>query len=137
MEDVNFHRPRHLPPVLSIDEFKGNAGGQKFQAILTNPLEHKLFDILPSRSQTELMLYLNEFHNKKEVRYFITDMNRVYKDLAKTYFPNATIVIDNFHVIRYVTWAMENVRKRIQKQLHPSKRKYFKRSRRLLLAHKE
>lgn len=32
---------------------------------------------------------------------------------------------------------MENVRKRIQKQLHPSKRKYFKRSRKLLLTHKK
>ncbi|MBS6915333.1 MAG: transposase, partial [Clostridium sp.] len=45
-------------------------------------------------------------------------------------------VIDKFHVVRYVTWALENVRKRIQKQLHPAKRKYFKRSRKLLLTHK-
>ena len=44
-------------------------------------------------------------------------------------------VVDKFHVARYVTWALENVRKRIQKQLHPSKRKYFKRSRKLLLTH--
>lgn len=63
-------------------------------------------------------------------------MNAVYKDLAREYFPNATIVIDKFHVVRYVTWALENVRKRIQKEMHPSKRKYFKRSRKLLLTHK-
>ena len=60
-----------------------------------------------------------------------------HKDLAREYFPNATIVIDKFHVVRYVTWALENVRKRIQKELHPSKRKYFKRSRKLLLTHKK
>ena len=65
------------------------------------------------------------------------DMNRVYRDLAREYFPSATIVIDKFHVVRYVTWALENVRKRVQKQMLPEKRKYFKRSRRLLLAHKE
>ena len=64
-------------------------------------------------------------------------MNRVYKDLAVQYFPNATIVIDKFHVVRYATWALENVRKRVQKQMLPSKRKYFKRSRRLLLSHRE
>ena len=63
-------------------------------------------------------------------------MNQVYRDLALQVFPNATIVIDKFHVVRYVTWALENVRKRIQKLMHPSKRKYFKRSRRLLLTHK-
>lgn len=55
--------------------------------------------------------------------------------IAETFFPNATIVIDRFHVVRYVTWALENVRKRIQKEMLPFKRKYFKRSRRILLSH--
>lgn len=136
MKDIRYPKPSSLPEVLSIDEFRGNAGGQKFQAILTNAKDHKLFDILPSRSQTDLRLYFQSFPNKKQVKYFVTDMNAIYKDLAREYFPNATIVIDKFHVIRYVTWALENVRKRIQKNLHPSKRKYFKRSRKLLLTHK-
>lgn len=137
LKDVRYPKPDRLPTVLSIDEFRGNSGGQKFHAILTDAHNRKLFDILPTRSQTDLMLYLNTFQNKKEVRYLITDMNRVYKDLAVQYFPNATIVIDKFHVVRYATWALENVRKRVQKQMLPSKRKYFKRSRRLLLSHKE
>ena len=137
LKDVRYPMPDKLPAVLSIDEFRGNSGGQKFHAILTDAHNHELFDILPTRSQTDLMLYLNTFKNKKEVRYLVTDMNRVYKDLAVQYFPNATIVIDKFHVVRYATWAMENVRKRVQKQMLPSKRKYFKRSRRLLLSHKE
>ena len=137
LKDVRYPKPERLPIVLSIDEFRGNSGGQKFHAILTDAHNHELFDILPSRSQTDLMLYLSTFKNKKEVRYFITDMNRVYKDLAFQYFPNATIVIDKFHVVRYATWALENVRKRVQKQMLPSKRKYFKRSRRLLLSHRE
>lgn len=135
LRDIRYPKPSRLPIILSIDEFKGNAGGQKFQAILTDPKNHKLFDILPSRSQVSLMQYFNEFSNKKEVQYFVTDMNKVYRDLARAYFPKASIVIDKFHVVRYVTWALENVRKRIQKQLHPSKRKYFKRSRKLLLTH--
>lgn len=135
MSDINFPKPNHLPQVLSIDEFKGNAGGEKFQAILTNPKTHELVDILPSRIQWQLKDYLFEFNNRKDVRYFIMDMNYVYKDIAENYLPNATIVIDRFHVVRYVTWALENVRKRIQKEMHPSKRKYFKRSRKILLSH--
>ena len=137
LKDIRYPKPRMLPTVLSIDEFRGNSGGQKFQAILTDAHNHTLFDILPSRNQTDLMLYLSDFPNKKQVQYFITDMNQVYRDLALSYFPNATIVIDKFHVVRYVTWALENVRKRVQKLMHPSKRKYFKRSRKLLLTHKE
>ncbi len=51
MNDINFPKPSALPLVLSIDEFKGNAGGEKFQAILTDPKNHTVFDILPSRTQ--------------------------------------------------------------------------------------
>ena len=51
--------------------------------------------------------------------------------------PNATIVIDRFHVVRYCTWAVEKVRKNFQKKPLPEKRKYFKRSRKLLLMHME
>ena len=137
MKDIRYPKPSRLPKVLSIDEFRGNAGGEKFQAVLTDPHSHSLVDILPSRRSVPLMNYFNGFPNKKEVRYFITDMNKVYRDLALSYFPNAVIVVDKFHVVRYVTWALENIRKRVQKQLHPDKRKYFKRSRKLLLSHKE
>lgn len=133
---VNFPRPQKLPAVLSIDEFRGNSGGQKFHAILTDAHRHALFDILPTRNQSDIIHYLLQFPNRKDVKYIISDMNQVYRDVAKDLFPNATLVIDRFHVVRYVTWALENVRKRIQKQMHPSKRKYFKRSRKLLLTHK-
>ena len=135
MNDISFATPNALPVVLSIDEFRGNADGKKFQVILTDPKKHDLIDILPTRTQNVLIDYFKRFPNKKDVRFFIMDMNRVYKELAEAFFPNAKIVIDRFHVVRYVTWALENVRKRVQKMMHPSKRKYFKRSRKLLLAH--
>jgi len=135
MKDISFGKPKRLPQVLSIDEFRGNAGGQKYQGILTDPVNHKVFDILPSRIQSSLITYFKSFQNRKDVKYFVMDMNQSYRELAETFFPNATIVIDRFHYVRYVTWALENVRKRVQKSMHPSKRKYFKRSRKILLTH--
>ena len=137
MKDVRFPKPKTLPLVLSIDEFKGNAGNQKFQATLTDAKNRKLVDILPDRSQKTLVDYFQGIQNRKDVRYFVMDMNQVYRDLARTYLPNATIVIDRFHVVRYVTWALENVRKRIQKDMQKDKRRYFKKSRWLLLTSRE
>lgn len=134
MKDIRFAKPARLPLVLSIDEFRGNSGGQKFQGILTDPVHHKVFDILPNRSQASLITYFKEFSNRKDVKYFVMDMNYAYREIAEIFFPNATIVIDRFHYVRYVTWALENVRKRVQRSMHPSKRKYFKRSRKLLLS---
>lgn len=130
-----FSKPKKLPKVLSIDEFKGNAGGEKFQCILTSPVEKRILDILPNRKERTIFDYLNTFSNKRDVKYFVTDMRREYISMAKALFPNAKIVIDKFHVVRYCTWALENVRKRVQKALPDEKRKYFKRSRKLLLMH--
>ena len=65
------------------------------------------------------------------------DMNRGFRDVAKSFLPNAKIIIDRFHVVRYCTEAMENVRRNLQKTLPKAQQKYFKRSRRLLLAHRD
>ena len=45
---VNYGSPR-LPEVLSIDEFKGSAGGEKFQCIITDAEKRSVLDILPNR----------------------------------------------------------------------------------------
>ena len=130
---LEFGKPDRLPTVLSIDEFKGNTEYGKFQCILTAPKEKRVVDILPTFAESEIRQYLSSFHNRNSVRYFVTDMKKEYVSLAKSLFPNATIVIDRFHVVRYATWALENVRKRVQKKLLPEQRRYFKRSRKLLL----
>lgn len=131
---VSFPMPNKLPKVISIDEFRGNAGKEKFQCILTDLNKREVFDILPTRKQEDIFAYFSHFKDKERVKYIVMDMNRAYLEVAKTYFPKAKIIIDKFHVARYGTWAFENVRKRVQKGLYAHERKYFKRSRKLLLA---
>ena len=63
--------------------------------------------------------------------------NSPYRDVAKAFFPNAKIIIDRFHVVRYCTEVMDNVRRSFQKTLPDDQKKYFKRSRKLLLAHRD
>lgn len=60
------------------------------------------------------------------------DMREPYKDIAVSFFPKALIVIDRYHYVRQVYWALDRVRKRVQKLFITTKRIYFKRSRRLL-----
>lgn len=122
-----------LPNVLSIDEFKGNAGGQKYQTIITDPEHRKTLDILPNRFESDLIRYFRNRSDRDNVKYFVTDMNPHFKSVAQTCFPNAVIVADRFHVVRQAFWAMENVRKAEQKKLPKQHRIYFKRSRHLLM----
>ena len=127
-------KPSELPRVLSFDEFKGNANGERFQCILTAPEERRILDILPDRRGSTIQSYLRSFSNRQDVQYVVMDMNQGYRDIARAFFPQAKIVIDRFHVARYCTWAMDDVRRAVQKHLLPASRKHFKRSRRLLIA---
>ena len=112
----------------------GNANHERFQCILTNPEKRKIVDILPDRTASAIQSYLKSFPNRSEVEYFVMDMNRAYLEIGKTFLPQAKIVIDRFHFVRCGVWAFENVRRRVQKKLSAAQRKYFKRSRKLLLA---
>lgn len=129
---VSFRQTK-LPEVLSIDEFKGNSGGQKYNSIIVDAEKHKVIDILPNRFENDLIRYFSQFQSKTDVKYFVCDMNPHFREVAKACFPKAVIVADRFHVIRQVYWAMERVRKNEQNKLSSRFRKYFKRSRRLLM----
>jgi transposase len=123
---------KELPEVLSIDEFKGNADGEKYQSIITDPKSRRVLDILPNRFEYDLIHYFKQFPKRNAVKYFVSDMNPHFKSVAKICFPNAKVVVDRYHVSRQVIWAMENVRKAEQKRLSDRFRKYFKRSKALL-----
>lgn len=138
LDTISFQRPR-LSQSISIDEFKGNADGEKYQCILVDPMKHSILDILPSRSQSFLTSYFREIPKTERyrIKFFVCDMWQPYTDLAKIFFPNATIIIDKYHFIRQTTWAIENVRKRVQKNMPAKLRKYYKRSRTLILTRYE
>ena len=123
---------KKLPEVLSIDEFKGDADGEKYQTILTDPNNRKIMDILPNRKKSDLIRYFRQFKNRNEVKYFIMDMNPHFREVAEICFPKATIVIDRYHVTRQVIWALERVRKEVQKHLSGEWRRFCKHSKALL-----
>ena len=131
---INYGIPT-LPKVLCIDEFKGNAETGKYQCILVDGEKNKVLDIIPDRCQSDLVSYFKRFsrEERNKVKFFVCDMWQPYVDLAKVFFPKAIIIIDKYHFIRHVTWAIENVRKRIQKSMTTTLRKYYKRSRKLIL----
>lgn len=126
---------KYLPEVLCIDEFKGNTGNFKYQVSLMDGKTRKPIDVIECRYKNHLFDYFNKFkiEERKKVKYVVIDLWKPYKDLAQTYFPNAIIVADKFHFIRYATEAVDDIRKKVQDRLPQAERKYFKHSRKLLL----
>ena len=117
--EVHIPRPSHLPRVLSIDEFKGKAAGQKYQVIITDSENKRIMDILPARTTPALLQYFYQFpmSERRKVEFVTMDMSMQFRSVIKTIFPKARIVADRFHMIRLVQWAMERVRKAEQKRL--------------------
>lgn len=128
---INYGKPKRLPEMVSIDEFKGNTNGEKYQCILTDPVQHRILDILPTRYSHDLTAYFKQT-DRRQTKYFVSDMWSTYAGIAQTYFSNTSYVIDKYHYIRQVFWAFEAVRKEEQKQFSKTRRIHFKHSRTLL-----
>lgn len=133
--DFVSYSPHNLPAALSIDEFKGNTNGQKYQCILTDPVNKVVLDILPKRYESYLAKYFNSFsrEERNNVKYFVSDMWKPYSNISSVWFKNAVQIVDKYHWIRQVIWAFESVRKQEQKKFSKSHRRYFKKSRQLLI----
>ena len=129
-DKVNYTKPQ-MPEVLSIDEFKGNTGGEKYNCILTDPKTGIVLDILEARKKHVLINYFKDT-NKQDVKIFVSDMWEPYRDISTVFFKNATQIVDKYHYIRQIMWALEDTRKKVQKQFSKSHRIYFKRSKSLL-----
>ena len=133
-----FSRPEKLPEVLSIDEFKGNTGKEKYQVIITNPADGTIYDILPDRKQSRLVSYFRQWdqEQRNDIKFFVSDMWKPYAELSELYFKQAIPLIDKYHYVRQVIWAFERVRKQIQKKYGKENRLLFKQSKRILTMRK-
>jgi len=115
-----------LPRVMSIDEFKGNTDGNRFNLSICDPSNRSIIDILPNRFKSDLLEYFGTFTKLElnNVEVVTMDMYHVYYDVVKQVFPKAAIVIDPFHFVRLVTTASNNVRIRTMKGLKKSSKGY-------------
>ena len=131
---LSYDAPKQLPQVLSIDEFKGNTGKEKYQVIITNPDDGTVLDILPDRKQIHLISYFKKWNRdeRSAVKFFISDMWKPYAELSEIYLKEATRLVDKYHYVRQVIWAFERVRKKIQKKYGKENRLLFKHSKKIL-----
>lgn len=97
-----------LPAALFIDEFKGDTNGEKYQCILTDPVNKLVLDILPMRYEYYLTKYFGSFsqEERNRVSVFVSDMRKPYADISSVWFKNAAQIVNKYHWIRQVIWAL-------------------------------
>lgn len=119
-----------LPRVLGVDENR-ILGGDRF--ICMDIEAGTILDLLEDRSSDMLIQYFGRMPYHFNVEVFVQDMWRGYETVAKTLFPDAKVVIDKFHVVRYVNDAMTDARVAIQKKLKNEDRRWLKGKNKLFL----
>nr|WP_302132761.1 transposase [Thomasclavelia spiroformis] len=114
-----------LPRVLLIDKFHFSRSTKyKYPSILMNFKNNLIVDIVVESRTHDIMsdYFFKISLEKKKVEYICTDMNFVFKPLLKTYFPNSTLLIDHFHVIRLINNRLNHTRKRIMRKYAQNKK---------------
>lgn len=109
----------YLPSVLLFDEFKSVKsadGAMSFH--LCDGTTGQTIDIVEDRKLLSLIKYFGRYSHKaiNNVKFIVIDMYSPYVSLIKKMFPNALIVIDNFHIIQLISRSLNKTRIKIMKK---------------------
>ena len=124
-----------LPEAIAIDEFKADTDAGTYQLIIANAETHEPIDILPNRKKETIKHYLQQFG--QAVKVVVMDMNPSFKAAVRKALDRPVIIADRFHYCRYIHWALDEVRRKVQKDWHPYDRKKCKRMRHVLHKRKD
>ena len=89
----------------------------KPRCVGSNIQNNTIVDMLHNRNKDTVSKYLTRMPNRDKVQYVAMDMWMPYRDAVQAVIPDATIVIDKFHVVRMVNDAMEKARKGLRAKL--------------------
>ena len=130
---------RSLSKIICIDEFLSfnSSPKGKYSCLLINFENGNIIDVIESRRGPYLRKFFSSVpkEQRKSVKYIIMDMYHAYRDVAKQYLPDVTVVIDPFHFVRYTIDAIDSVRIRVMNNYKPidEERKILKKYKNLLL----
>jgi len=107
LQDVKFKN-------LSIDE-KSFKKGHNYVSVLSSPYGGNIIDIIEGRTKKSVRKLLDNSLTRKQqenIRTISMDMWKAYISIAKEKLPNASIVHDRFHLVKYLNTAIDKVRRR-------------------------
>ncbi|RFA37162.1 hypothetical protein CAI16_01400 [Virgibacillus dokdonensis] len=119
--------------VLGIDDFAIRKG-HTYNTGLHDLKGGRFLDIISGRTGEELQDYATNHTMFKLLNpvAVVMDLAKAYHTFCKEWFPEAIRIADRFHVNRYVTEALQDVRRLVQKDLSSQARKQLKSKSRLL-----
>ncbi|MCY7376372.1 MAG: ISL3 family transposase [Pyrinomonadaceae bacterium] len=103
---------------LSLDE-KAFQKGHHYASVLSEPMSGKVLEVVEHRTTEACRTLLNNALSEEErsqVKTLSIDMWEAFLSVGKEKLPNAKIVHDRFHLIKYLNEAIDQVRRREVKE---------------------
>ena len=107
---------------LGVDEHKMLASGPKHHTVFATQLvdlhRGRLLDVVPGRSAKSVSAWLDERTRywRDHISVVAIDPHRGYHNALTSRLPRATVTIDHFHAIKLANAAIDDVRRRVQRE---------------------
>jgi transposase len=79
---------------------------RRFVTMVVDHKNRRLMELVEGKSGAELRAALEYIPGRENVRWVTLDMSDSYRSFARSFFPNAKLVADKFHVLRLLTPAI-------------------------------
>ena len=79
---------------------------RRFVTMVVDHKNKRLMELVEGKSRAELTAALQHIPGRENVRWVTLDMSDSYRSFARSFFPNAQLVADKFHVLRLLTPAI-------------------------------
>jgi transposase len=123
---------------LGIDEVSEKKG-HRYLTLVTDINKRRVIWVGRGRDRAVLKRFFRWFGKKRtrKIKRVVIDMHDPYELEVRNWCPRAALIYDHFHVIKPLSLAIDNIRRRLQNELPPQGRQYLKNSRYLLLRPRE
>jgi transposase len=98
----------HTPRFLGIDEF-ARRKGHRYDTILCDLVSQQVIEISEGRTVEDLRPLFERLENPDVVQAVSMDMSASFRPAVEKFLPQASIVVDHFHVIQHVMKAFKKI----------------------------
>lgn len=132
------HPPNPAIRVIGVDEISVRKG--HIYRVVVADLDEKrpIWIGGTGRTKEDMDLFFADIgvERSRKIELAVMDMWKAFRNSTNEHAPQARIVFDKFHVLRHLSDALDEVRRREYKRVNDKERKYIKGQRYTLLSHK-
>jgi transposase len=121
-----------IPEFMGLDEFSVS-GRRLYHTAICNLVKGEVMEVVEGQGRQRVEKYLGSLPEPERVKGVAMDMHEPFRQAVKMCLPRAKVVVDKFHLIRYINGVLDKVRSRLQGGSRRDKRRCLFKSRYTLL----